>query len=77
MLAVGGKQLIAAPLTTPTPASAGALMSFGAALAATVLGWSTLTPDYGVYHDRTAPAWKVFLYTYLGLFISSVRSPSV
>ena len=73
MLAVGGKELIAAPLASPEPASAGTLMSFGAALAATVVAWSTLTPDYGVYHDKNASSWRIFIYTFLGFFVSSVR----
>ena len=72
MLAVGGMQLREAPLTSPTPASPATLLSFGASLAATVVSWSTLTPDYGVYHDRKASAWRLFFYNYLGFFVSSV-----
>ncbi|PIL29169.1 transporter [Ganoderma sinense ZZ0214-1] len=72
MLAVGGMQLREAPLTSPTPASPATLLTFGASLAATVVSWSTLTPDYGVYHDREASAWRLFFYNYLGFFVSSV-----
>ncbi|KAI1792437.1 permease for cytosine/purines, uracil, thiamine, allantoin-domain-containing protein [Ganoderma leucocontextum] len=72
MLAVGGTQLRDAPLTSPTPASPATLLTFGASLAATVVSWSTVTPDYGVYHDRKASAWRVFFYTYLGFLVSSV-----
>ncbi|KAI9056492.1 hypothetical protein FKP32DRAFT_1469921 [Trametes sanguinea] len=72
MLAVGGSQLRGAPLVNPSPAPAAMLLTFGSSLAATVVSWSTLTPDYGVYHDRTAPAWKLFLYAYLGFFLASV-----
>ncbi len=75
MLAVGGTQLREAPLTSPTPTSPATLLTFGASLAATVVSWSTLAPDYGVYHDRKASAWRVFFYTYLGFFVSSVRRP--
>ncbi|OSD00517.1 hypothetical protein PYCCODRAFT_1414248 [Trametes coccinea BRFM310] len=71
MLAVGGAELKSAPLGSPTPASPAMLLTFGSSLAATVVSWSTLTPDYGVYHDRTAPAWKLFFYAYLGFFIAS------
>ena len=72
MLIVGGKQLVAAPLTGPEPAKVADFFTFGASLAAAVVSWATLTPDYGVYHDRKASAWKVFFYTYLGFFVSSV-----
>ena len=80
MLVVGGKQLVAAPLTGPEPAKVADFFTFGASLAAAVVSWATLTPDYGVYHDRKASAWKVFFYTYLGFFVSSVstsRNPGV
>ncbi|RPD61564.1 hypothetical protein L226DRAFT_507062 [Lentinus tigrinus ALCF2SS1-7] len=72
MLAVGGKQLASAPLTSPEPATVASLFTFGASLGATVVSWSTLTPDYGVYHDRKASAWRVFFYTYLGFIVSSI-----
>ncbi|KAH9929065.1 permease for cytosine/purines, uracil, thiamine, allantoin-domain-containing protein [Epithele typhae] len=73
MLIVGGHQLMSAPLINPAgPASAAAIMTSGASLAVTVVSWSTLTPDYGVYHDKNASAWRIFWYTYLGFLISSV-----
>ncbi|KAI0657590.1 permease for cytosine/purines, uracil, thiamine, allantoin-domain-containing protein [Cubamyces menziesii] len=72
MLAVGGAQLRHAPLVAASPAPPAMLLTFGTSLAATVVSWSTLTPDYGVYHDHTASAWRVFWYSYLGFFVSSV-----
>ncbi|EGO26948.1 hypothetical protein SERLADRAFT_360944 [Serpula lacrymans var. lacrymans S7.9] len=51
MLAVGGKNLINTPLSTGDAASASSILSFGAVVAASVISWSTVTPDYGVYHD--------------------------
>lgn len=72
MLAVGGKNLINAPVVNPEPAPASMFMSFGASLSATVVAWATLTPDHGVYHDKDASAWRVFIYAYLGFFVSSV-----
>lgn len=75
MLAVGGSRLASVPLTGSQPATAATLMSFGASLAATVISWSTLTPDYGVYHDHKAPAWRMFLYAYLGFLVASVSLP--
>ncbi|KAI0753335.1 permease for cytosine/purines, uracil, thiamine, allantoin-domain-containing protein [Daedaleopsis nitida] len=72
MLIVGGSRLASVPLTASQPATAATLMSFGASLAATVISWSTLTPDYGVYHDHKAPAWRMFLYAYLGFLVASI-----
>ncbi|KAI0634352.1 permease for cytosine/purines, uracil, thiamine, allantoin-domain-containing protein [Trametes polyzona] len=72
MLAVGGKQVMSASVLSPTPAPPAMLVSFGSSLAATVLSWSTITPDYGVYHDKDASAWRVFFYAYLGFFLSSL-----
>ncbi|EIW53292.1 uncharacterized protein TRAVEDRAFT_154691 [Trametes versicolor FP-101664 SS1] len=72
MLAVGGKNLINAPVVNPEPAPASMFMSFGASLSATVVAWATLTPDHGVYHDKDASAWRVFIYAYLGFFVSSL-----
>lgn len=56
MLGVGGKQLTQTPVTDAVPASAGSILTFGAALAVTVIAWSTITPDNGVYHDCRASA---------------------
>ncbi|KAI0649846.1 permease for cytosine/purines, uracil, thiamine, allantoin-domain-containing protein [Trametes meyenii] len=72
MLGVGGKQLASAPVASPEPASPAMVLSFGSSLAATVVAWAPVTPDYGVYHDKDAPVWKTFLYAYLGFFVSSV-----
>lgn len=56
MLAVSGQHLVEAPLSAPMPASAASVMSFRATLAANLVSYATLTPDYGVYHDHTASA---------------------
>lgn len=54
MLGVGGKQLVESPVTDAVPAEAGSILTFGAALAVTVIAWSTITPDNGVFHDCRA-----------------------
>lgn len=72
MLAVSGKHLVDAPLTSPSPVLASAVMTFGATLAATNVSYAPLTPDYGVYHDRKASSWRIFLYAYLGFLMSSM-----
>ena len=56
MLAVSGQHLREVPLYAPMPTSAADIMSFGATIAANLVSYSTLTPDYGVYHDHTASA---------------------
>ncbi|CAL1709708.1 unnamed protein product [Somion occarium] len=72
MLGVGGKSLVQAPVADPSPADAATVLTFGATLAATVVSWSTITPDYGVYHDGHASSLRIFFYAYLGFLVSSV-----
>ncbi|OCH88731.1 hypothetical protein OBBRIDRAFT_733921 [Obba rivulosa] len=72
MLGVGGKQLVSAPLTNSGPVNVATIMTFGATLAATNVSWATLTPDYGVYHNRKAGSWRIFIYAYLGFVVSSM-----
>ena len=56
MLGVGGKHLVESPVTDATPATAGSILTFGATLAVSVIAWSTITPDNGVFHDCRASA---------------------
>ncbi|KAF9813398.1 hypothetical protein IEO21_05632 [Rhodonia placenta] len=72
MLGVSGKHITKTALTNPAPVSVSTLMTAGATLAATNVSWSPLTPDYGVYHDRKASSWRIFIYVYLGLLTSSM-----
>ncbi|TFY57626.1 hypothetical protein EVJ58_g6912 [Rhodofomes roseus] len=72
MLGVSGKYLVESPLSNPTPVGASNIMTFGATLAASVVNWSPLTPDQGVYHDHTASALRIWTYTYSGLLLSSM-----
>lgn len=51
MLGVGGKTLIDVPTTATSPATPASILAFASALGATVFAWSTITPDYGVFHD--------------------------
>ncbi|KAI0080386.1 hypothetical protein K474DRAFT_1704695 [Panus rudis PR-1116 ss-1] len=66
MLGLGGRKLIAAPLSDPVPVTAAAVISFAAAHSASLLGYSPMTPDYGIYHDAKVSSVRVFIYTYLG-----------
>jgi purine-cytosine permease-like protein len=49
MLAVGGKNLTMVPTSAPT--STAAIISFASTVASSVIPWSTIAPDYGVYHS--------------------------
>lgn len=51
MVGVGGKSLVQAPIIDPTPVPTGTLFTFGATLAANIVSWAPLTPDYGVHHN--------------------------
>lgn len=54
MAAVGTKSLTTLPLGDPNPVSAASIMTFAAALAAGIIGWSPIVPDYGIFHDYKA-----------------------
>ncbi|KAG1795859.1 hypothetical protein EV424DRAFT_590691 [Suillus variegatus] len=72
MLAVGYPQLrenLSAPVPPATPAN---VMSFASFLASNIIGWCPMIPDYGVYHSPDASSARIFIYTYLGFFVSNV-----
>lgn len=71
MLGVGGKHLVNAPASGPVTAYE--VITFATTTASSVISWCTMTPDYGVYHNRKASSMRVFIYTYLGFFVASVR----
>lgn len=48
MLGVGGKHLVTMPASVP--ASAATLLSYSSTVTSSVLSWSTIAPDYGIYH---------------------------
>lgn len=54
MAAVGSKSLATLPLGNPSPVTAASIMTFAAALAAGIIGWSPIVPDYGIFHDHKA-----------------------
>ena len=61
MLAVSGRHLMESPLSNPTHVGVPNIMTFGATLAASVVNWSPLMPDQGVYHDHSASACVALL----------------
>ncbi|CAA7257310.1 unnamed protein product [Cyclocybe aegerita] len=72
LLGLGGKHLN--PLTFPAvdPPTAASVLSFTSFVASSVISWCTFTPDYGVYHDHTAPTWKTFSFVYSGFLTASI-----
>ncbi|KAG1820650.1 cytosine-purine permease [Suillus variegatus] len=72
MLAIGYPQLrenLSAPVPPATPAN---IMSFASFLASNIIGWCPIITDYGVYYSPDASFAKIFVYAYLGFFISNV-----
>ncbi|KAG1815188.1 permease for cytosine/purines, uracil, thiamine, allantoin-domain-containing protein [Suillus subaureus] len=77
VLAVGYPQLhknLSAPVPPATPAN---VISFASILASNMISWCSMIPDYGVYHSPDASSTKIFIYTYLGFFVSSVTGQAL
>ncbi|KAL2204550.1 hypothetical protein CC79DRAFT_1344566 [Sarocladium strictum] len=66
----GGSELKkqAAPVAGPTAA---AVLSFGGIIASYMLPWAAISSDLTTYFDPKVSSWKVFIYTYLGLWLPS------
>ncbi|TFY67151.1 hypothetical protein EVG20_g4038 [Dentipellis fragilis] len=67
---LGGKHFVDPP--PAAPATAAAVLSFGATLAGFVITWSTFSSDYTAYYDHRVSSWRIFIYSYLGLVIPIV-----
>lgn len=72
MLGVGGKHLTIEP--APGPVAPSQIITFATVVASSVISWCTMTPDYGVYHLQNTSRMRVFVYTYLGFFVSSITA---
>ncbi|KAI0088274.1 permease for cytosine/purines, uracil, thiamine, allantoin-domain-containing protein [Irpex rosettiformis] len=72
MLGVGGKTLVSVPTSAAVPATAASIITFGSALAVTILAWCPIVPDYGIFHDAKGSSMRIFIYAYLGFFFASV-----
>ncbi|KAI0088899.1 cytosine-purine permease [Irpex rosettiformis] len=70
MFGVGGKHLLNAPPSSPVTTAN--VITFATTTASSVISWCSMTPDYGVYHNAKASSKRIFAYTYLGFFVSSV-----
>lgn len=66
---LGAKHFFNAPWSTGK-AEAASVLSFGGAVFGFAVAWISLTADYNVNMSCDIPRWKVFFWTYLGLFCS-------
>ncbi|KFA64990.1 hypothetical protein S40285_09060 [Stachybotrys chlorohalonatus IBT 40285] len=67
---VGGNQLfnqVARP--PPSPAL---VISFGGVIAGFLIPWAAMAADFSVYCAPDASTWRIFAYTYAGLFVPTV-----
>ncbi|KAF9260611.1 cytosine-purine permease [Marasmius fiardii PR-910] len=69
LLAVAGKKLSLRPEIAPPTVAA--IISYGTTAGASCSSWGSMSADYGVYHRADVPGWKIFLYTYFGVLLSS------
>lgn len=67
----GGSKL-ADQVAPATPASAGAVLSFGMIVASYMIPWACLASDFTTYFDQRAPAGRIFAYGYLGVVVPTV-----
>lgn len=55
------------------PATAPAVLSFGALIAGYMIPWAGLSSDFCTYMHPSAPRWRIFSYVYGGLIIRTWR----
>ena len=67
---LGAKHFYNAPFGGTGQAEAASVLSFGGAVFGFAVAWISLTADYNVRMRAEIPRWKVFFWTYLGLFMS-------
>ena len=65
MLGLGGKHFFNAPPTAPVTATS--VVTFATTTASSVISWSTMTPDYGVYHNKDASRYCCVAISYENL----------
>jgi purine-cytosine permease-like protein len=65
----GGKLFNQAENTTSNPAT---LVSFGGVIAGFLIPWAAMASDFSVYCDPSVSTFRIFAYTYAGLFVPTV-----
>ncbi|KAF8178439.1 cytosine-purine permease [Pholiota molesta] len=71
LLGLGGRHLNPSTFISVSSPTASAMLSFASFVASNMISWSPSTPDYGVYHDANVSERKIFIWIYLGFFLSS------
>jgi len=66
---LGAKHFVNVPWGSGS-GEAASVLSFGGAIFGFAVAWISLTPDYNVNMKEDIPRWKVFFWTYSGLFMS-------
>lgn len=71
VLGVAAKHLVNEPMGVGR-AEASNVLSFGGVIWGFCIGWVSLASDYNVYMPAEAPAWKIFMWTYIGISVPCV-----
>ncbi|PPQ97102.1 hypothetical protein CVT26_001007 [Gymnopilus dilepis] len=72
---VGGKHLTNLP--PAPPATAAGILGFVGQQAGFIITWSGFSADYGAYLQPVGSSWKVFIYSFLGIFLPNVLVQSL
>ncbi|KAI1433348.1 permease for cytosine/purines, uracil, thiamine, allantoin-domain-containing protein [Xylaria sp. CBS 124048] len=67
---VGGKELFNQVETAPPAPSV--IIGYGGVIAGFLIPWAGLASDFSVYCDPSVSAFRIFAYTYAGLFVPTV-----
>lgn len=73
-LGVSGKHLISSSPDLPAHGTASQVLSFGSTIAGFVISYCPLSSDYTSYFPPQVKGWKVFMSTFMGLFLPTVSS---
>jgi len=65
----GAKHFVNVPMGTGA-AEISSVLSFGTAIIGFQISWAPIAADYAVYMRETTKPWKVFIYTWSGLFLA-------
>ena len=66
----GGRHL--SNQTTSQTSDAATVLTFGALIAGYLVPWAALASDFATYMDPRTPSYRIFLYTYGGIFLPTV-----
>ena len=65
----GAKHFVNVPMGSG-PSETSGILSFGTAIIGFQISWAPIASDYAVYLRSAIKPWKIFLYTFMGLFWS-------